>query len=172
MKLLAKIGMVAAVGMGVGIAFSYAQPTSKSSSPTGTIAEMINASQATKAEIQKNLKRILHLREVARKEKDVIKLNCVNDKLVQVKPLMNIADSAMNSLESSSETDAPGLFAEVTEAAEQVRRLREESDQCVGESVLATESNSGYTAPDMPDSPYVHPFGTSLEPPAYASPFN
>src|SRR5262245_25938536 len=44
-------------------------------------------------QVRADARHIQHLQQIARKEKDVIKLNCVNDKLVQVKPQMNIADS-------------------------------------------------------------------------------
>ena len=46
---------------------------------------------------------VKHLQEQARKDRDVIKLNCVNDKLVQMKPQMNMNDTARNALEQSGD---------------------------------------------------------------------
>jgi hypothetical protein len=116
---------------------------------------------------------IQHLQQIARKEKDVIKLNCVNDKLVQVKPQMNIADAAEAELESARDTDRISVFEGITQAAENVRRLREEADQCIGEPVSAGgETSNSFTGPTMPDDPTKGFPGNQIEPPGYASPFN
>ena len=113
------------------------------------------------------------LQASARRDKDVIRLNCVNDKLVQIKPQMNIFDQAIRAVENSSESDdRAALFADVSGASENIRRLREEADQCIGEPTLSTESRSGFTGPDIPDDPYGDPFSPPIEPPGYASPFN
>jgi hypothetical protein len=182
MKLLAKIGVFSMLG----IAMSYAQPKTDAEvgvGVSGTVSgkvsaqlsfpDMLAQAKAVREQMQKDWRHVKHLQETARKEKDVIKLNCVNDKLVQIKPQMNIGDQARVTLETSSETDDRGtLFTEVTMSGENVRRLREEADQCIGEPTLATESQSGFTAPDVPDSPYDDPFDPGVEPPGYASPYN
>lgn len=184
MKLLDKIGKAAAISM-LGIAMSYAQPSDLPGDPPPaevsaqvqvklSFPEMISQSKALRERILEDWRHVKHLQELARKEKDVIKLNCVNDKLVQMKPQMNMLDSARQNLELSNDGDDRGaLFQEVTASGENIRKLREEADQCVGEPTLATESETGYTAPDVPDSPFVDPFTPNeLEPPAYASPYN
>jgi hypothetical protein len=116
---------------------------------------------------------IQHMQAVARREKDIIKLNCVNDKLVQAKPQMNIADSAEAELGSSRERDRMLAFESITQAAENVRRLREEADQCIGEPVTSGgDSSNSFTGPGAIDDPtrgYGH---HPIEPPGYASPFN
>jgi hypothetical protein len=116
---------------------------------------------------------IQHLQQIARKEKDVIKLNCVNDKLVQVKPQMNIADTAEAELESAREADRVAIFEGISVAAESVHRLREEADQCIGEPTsTGGETSNSFTGPTMPDDPSKGFTGTQIEPPGYASPFN
>ncbi|MEO7735871.1 MAG: hypothetical protein ABIY55_33255 [Kofleriaceae bacterium] len=115
---------------------------------------------------------VQHLQLIARKEKDVIKLNCVNDKLVQLKPQMNIGDAAEAELESAKDSDRVAIFDAVSQAADNVRRLREEADQCIGEPVgTGGESSNSFTGPKEQDDP-TKGFGPpTLEPPGYASPY-
>jgi hypothetical protein len=116
---------------------------------------------------------IQHMQAVARREKDIIKLNCVNDKLVQLKPQMNMVDSAAAEIGSSREEGRTLAFESVTQAAENIRRLREEADQCIGEPITTGgESSNSFTGPGATDDPakgFGHP---PIEPPGYASPFN
>jgi hypothetical protein len=174
MKLLAKICVFSVMGL----AMSFAQP-GDSSDPTSersvplTFEQMLTQSKVLHEQVQQDWQHVRHLQEAARKEKDVIKLNCVNDKIVQIKPLMNIHDTARISLETSSaDQDRANLFVDVTTSAESIRRLREQASECVGEQTLTTESLSGFTAPDVPDSPFDDPWQPDLEAPGYASPFN
>jgi hypothetical protein len=111
---------------------------------------------------------VMHVQQLARKEKDVIKLNCVNDKLVQIRPQLNIADRARVSISGGM----IGELKEMSEAGQQIHRLREEADQCIGEPVLTEESTNSYTHPYIPDPGGLNPWGNVFEPPAYASPMN
>jgi hypothetical protein len=116
---------------------------------------------------------VQHLQQIARREKDVIKLNCVNDKLVQIKPEQNIVDAAAAELEGTADANRMAVFGNVAAAAENVRRLREEADQCIGESVTqGGESSNSFTGPQAPDDPTKGFNDTPIEPPGYASPFD
>ena len=127
-------------------------------------------------QIRADARHIQHLQQVARQEKDVIKLNCVNDKLVQAKPQMNIADAKEQELDAAGDTERMAAFETILQAADSLRKLREESDQCIGEPITFSggESSNSFTGPSAPDDPTGgggfgnHP----VEPPAYASPFN
>lgn len=125
-------------------------------------------------QMRADARHIQHLQQVARQEKDVIKLNCVNDKLVQTKPEMNIADAKELELESAGDADRMAVFESISQAADGIRRLREESDQCVGESITFSggESSNSFTGPRAPDDPTAGIPNNPIEPPAYASPFN
>jgi hypothetical protein len=125
-------------------------------------------------QIRADARHIQHLQQVARQEKDVIKLNCVNDKLVQTKPEMNIADAKELELESAGDADRMAVFESISQAADSIRRLREESDQCVGESITFSggESSNSFTGPKAPDDPTAGIPKNPIEPPAYASPFD
>lgn len=198
MKLLAKIGIWGLLAGGTASAL-YADPvggwlspngvsgganatagTGSANGVTGTAGVTVNLSLADMQtrvhqlhdQTRADARHIIHLQQVARKEKDIIKLNCVNDKLVQVKPQMNIADAAAAELESAKDTDRMPIFETVSQATENVRRLREEADQCIGEPLqTGGESSNSFTGPQAPDDP-TKGFDPEIEPPGYASPYN
>ena len=126
-------------------------------------------------QITADSRRVTYLKEQARKANDVIKLSCVNDKLVQLKAEENIADTTNDGLEAAlaSGSDAQGQFDQLSSTGEAIRRLREEAGVCVGEPELfKQESGNQVLHPDFPDDPTVNVFGQFFEPPAYASPYD
>jgi hypothetical protein len=198
MKLLAKIGLCGLFAGGTASAL-YADPAGGWLSPNGagagaastttvsgdpalvrpapmmSLADMQPRARAMREQTRADAQHIAHLQQIARREKDVIKLNCVNDKLVQVKPQMNVIDNQEGQLASASDANRMQVFESISQAAEGIRRLREEADQCIGEPTQAGgESSNSFTAPDAPDDPtkiYTGGPGGQLEPPAYASPY-
>lgn len=165
MKLLAKLALLA--GATGAAATMYADP-STGASYNEAIARVITIHESVQADFH----HVLELQVHTRREKDVIKLNCVNDKLVEMKPQMNVVDRLQIELQSGRDSGDTSALASVVQAGDSVHRLREQADQCVGERVLATESSSEFTHPNIPDDPNTNTWGTSVEPPAYASPFN
>lgn len=152
MKLFAKIGAVSLIG-GVVVALS--------------------ATGFASAEADEDYAAMKHAQALARAENDVIKLNCVNDKLVQVKPILNMLDEQALEVDSSGDGERSLVFDKVASAAENVHRLREEADQCIGEPVtIGSESSNSFTGPMAPDDPTKGFTGKEIEPPGYASPFN
>jgi hypothetical protein len=117
---------------------------------------------------------VQYLQQIAKKEKDVIKLNCVNDKLVQIKPQMNLADTSEIELNSASDVARMTAFDSIARVAESIHHLREEADQCIGEAITqgGSESSNSFTAPPTPDDPTKGFSGPQIEAPSYASPFN
>jgi hypothetical protein len=199
MNLLAKIGLCGLLAGATATAL-YADPVGGWLSPNGTGGGLSSSTTSTGAsfgggasgsvgvtmnlaelqlrvhqlhdQTRADARHIQHLQQIARKEKDIIKLNCVNDKLVQVKPQMNIADLAESELEGAQDASRMGIFSTIAEASESVRRLREEADQCIGEPIVqGGESSNSFTGPQSPDDP-TKGFNTPIEPPSYASPFN
>ncbi|HEX8111554.1 MAG TPA: hypothetical protein VF516_27680, partial [Kofleriaceae bacterium] len=177
MKLLAKLGLLGAFGLWVGGATVTAvygdppgdpgPPISPSGQSGGASAAGTGASasvdlrgtlpaadvrarvQILHDQIRADARHIQHLQQVARQEKDVIKLNCVNDKLVQAKPQMNIADLKEQELESAGDAERMAAFETISQAADSLRKLREESDQCIGEPITFSggESSNSFTGP-------------------------
>lgn len=199
MNLLAKIGLFGLLVGGTGSAL-YADPAGGWLSPNGVGGSTpstpgVNADPSTArvdatrtlplADLQARVhqlhdqaradaRHVQYLQQIARKDKDVIKLNCVNDKLVQIKPQMNLADTAESELGGAADASRMAVFDTIAQATESVRRLREEADQCIGEAITqgSSESSNSFTGPQAPDDPTKGFTGKQLEPPGYASPFN
>jgi len=152
---------------------------SGSVSVTLSVGEMSARASSLQVQAKADLQHVLHLQVKARNDKDVIKLNCINDRLVQLKAQMNIFDSAIASLTatlSSSSSDGQKLFAEVSVGAEGIKRIRAEADLCAGSDLLKQESSTAVDAPDIQDDPTTwdpdwNPSMDDVEPPGYASPF-
>lgn len=72
----------------------------------------------------------------AREEKDVVKLNCVNEKLTQMKAFLEVAEQADVALAEALATRSPGAdaeFSKIAIARTKVDGLRAESEQCAGQ---------------------------------------
>lgn len=166
--------------------FLYADvdaPTAAGSAATGpstSAAMSVGEMQARASELisqgQDAYREVMHLKEQARKQKDVIKLNCVNEKLVQIKAQLNIEDTQNQDLQVSlahNSTDRDARFDALKGTAEQVLRLRDDAKGCIGEPELyKQESGVIVTHPPIVDDPTVPPdYGWTVEPPGYASPY-
>jgi hypothetical protein len=197
MNLFAKIGLLGLMASGTATML-YADPAGGWLSPNGVGGGTTSAAGSTQNgqvgvgvtvtlsqveigvrvrtlhdQTRADARHIQHLQQIARNQKDVIKLNCVNDKLVQVKPQMNIADRGESDLETASDASRMAVFDQISQAAENVRRLREEADQCIGEPTqTGGDSSNSFTGPNAPDDPTKGFTGTEIEPPGYASPFD
>jgi len=127
------------------------------------------------------LKRVVELQQLARNQKDVIKLNCVNDKLLQLKQLLNIAESArtemIEAIVNKDDGDRYHQFEQIVLVAEKVRVLRDEAEGCIGEELVFLGPTENDTeGPDITDDPTDDDgldFETDpdIERPGYASPF-
>jgi hypothetical protein len=130
-------------------------------------------SQLLHEQMRGDARHVMYLQQIAKKEKDVIKLNCVNDKLVQIKPQMNLADVSEAEMTSSPDAARMSAFDNVVQVAGNVRRLREEADQCIGDPLVGGgESSNSFSGPQAPDDPTKGFGGHPVEPPGYASPYN
>lgn len=114
---------------------------------------------------------IAHLQAVARKEKDVVKLTCVNDVLVQFKAQQNLFETARTQYDAAGATG--DSFGQISDAGAEMKKLRGEAEACVGvPDLYKQESDVLVTHPDFPDDPTIEdPFEPEVEPVAYASPF-
>lgn len=172
MKHLSKIAFLTVIGA----------VTALSAAPEGprlSAAEMSAKAQALVARQEEDYRQLLALKEKAKKQRDVIKLNCVNDKLVQVKAQMNIGEGQKTRLDAAISADrgaeASTLIEELKATADRVSRIRDEAVTCLGEPELfKQESGIQVEKPEIPDDPTViDPTNVvDIEPPGYASPFN
>ncbi len=126
--------------------------------------------------------RLTALQAQARESRDIIKLNCVNDKLLQVKQLINIAESARGNMQAAISSRDDGAryhnFTVITVSGEKTRSLRDEAEACIGEElVFKGRASIDVDRPDIPDDPTTpDPFdlatnGFDIERPTYATPF-
>jgi hypothetical protein len=124
-------------------------------------------------------KRILMLQAKAKKDKDVVKLNCVDDKLTQVRGHQVVTDQSMAALNGAiTRGDDPARLHEFTRLSilyQKVVTLGTEAEQCIGEDVsfvgatrvdVEVDPNIPPTDPTQPDLPVP-----VVERPPEASPF-
>lgn len=132
-------------------------------------SEMRVGVQNADKEIQKDTRTVITLQLQARKDKDVVRLTCINDKLLQIKALRNIFDQQRTSFEAAEKQSEYGA---IVSTASGVRQLREQAQICAGEAQFVSDTQTGYTSPDVPDDPSKDLFPNGPENPGYASPFN
>jgi hypothetical protein len=99
--------------------------------------------------------RATKLQDDARKRKDVIKLNCVSDKLVQIKGHIAVANQTMTGLSTAiARSDSPAgqhEFTRMTLIFQKVSVLGTEAENCIGEDA----SYVGETKVDVDIDPNV-----------------
>jgi hypothetical protein len=123
------------------------------------------------------LKRVQSLQDQSKRQKDIIRLNCVTDKLVQVKVNLNISEQSMAGLqESISRADEGGRtheFTRLTIINQKVLVLGAEAENCIGEDLsfvgatrvdVDVDPNIPQTDPTQPPAP-----GIDVERPGEAS---
>jgi len=100
--------------------------------------DMMEQATTLRKEMGQTLTGLVQLQESVKKQKDIIKLTCVNDKLVLVKQLLNIADTAQTNLqEAITRGDEEGRYheyARITVAQQEVAGLQGEAKDCAGEA--------------------------------------
>jgi hypothetical protein len=99
--------------------------------------EKIRRTAVALAEMRQHLREVAIKLEEARHSKDVVKLNCVNEKLTQMKKLHRLADQASTELSAAVARSAPGTpereYAKIVVARRKVEHLKEAEEGCVGQ---------------------------------------
>ena len=133
--------------------------------PTLNPQEMMGQARQYQQGMNQVLSRIQTLQESARRQKDIIKLNCVADKLVQTRVNVNIADQAMTALQEhvarSDEGGRTHEFTRLTIINQKVVVLGAEAENCIGEDL----SFVGATRVDVDVDPSI-PVDDPTQPPA------
>jgi hypothetical protein len=95
------------------------------------------------ARLEGILKDALKSLEEARSEKDVLKLNCVNEKLTQIKGLLRVVQQSDVALQEAvakgDEESAQHEYAKVTIARQRAEQLRTDAVQCIGQLAYIDE---------------------------------
>jgi hypothetical protein len=107
------------------------------------------------------LKEVLGKLEEARNTKDVVKLNCVNEKLTQIKGLLRISEQSDVSLQEAvakKETSSgEHEFTKVMIARQKVDQLRAEAEECIGQLAFRTDENLTVEVEVPDDLPNLDP---------------
>ena len=143
--------------------------------------EMLSQGREYRQQIQATTMQVQVQSEQAKADKDVIRLNCLLDKLTQVKVNANMLDQSLQSLQECVSRHDEGAqlheYTRVTIINQKVQVLRTEADACVGAETnyvgptkVVVEYPAGLTDTiDQP--PVVVPPLTIIEPPIVASPY-
>ena len=146
-------------------------------------AQMASETKRLLGEMEKMHVRVLELQGAARKAKDVIKLNCVNEKLLAVKQLLNIGDAAQNDLTEAiaggDRAAAAHHYGQVKLAHERTTAERDDAEGCIGEEIVFVGPTKvdvkGPVIADDPTKDPHNPFtgnAPDLERPNCASPWD
>jgi hypothetical protein len=190
MKSLHKVAIGVALVAGMG-GLIYAGPGGLDDSDSGSTVltsgtksaqmspeEMIVSADQLMGQMHTSLRHVTQLHEKAGKEKDIIKLNCVNDKLMPMKGEVNLADANRHALDQAINAgDDSGRYAsysDLTVSGDKVKDLRDAADACVGDALTYIGSTDvQVTGPGNPLLPGDGEFGAGgIEPPTYRTPFD
>ncbi len=136
--------------------------------------EKLTRSTQSLGAMREVLRQVLGKVEEARRTKDVVKLNCANEKLTQIKGLLRISEQADVSLQealSRKETSTSDHeYTKVMIARQKVTQLRAEAEECIGQLAFRTDENlfveveepenlpgGDPTRPPVPDDVVVRP---------------
>jgi hypothetical protein len=160
------------------VAFAADEPADTNKRPMSA-GEVASQSRDYMTKMQDTQRNIVRLRELATKKKDILKLNCVNDKLNGVRGHLLVADNSMSTLNAAQQRGDTGArdheFTRLTILYQKVLVLGTEAENCIGEDV----NYVGATKVDVDIDPSV-PSDDPTEPqlplpeptrPAEATPF-
>ena len=137
-------------------------------------AEKVRRSAEAVSRMRGVLKDALGKLEEARNTKDVVKLNCVNEKLTQIKGLLRISEQADVGLqEAVARNESSGAdheYTKVTLARQRVEQLRAESEECIGQLAFRTDENLSVEVEVPTDLPGGDPTNPPLPPPVTVRP--
>jgi hypothetical protein len=117
--------------------------------------------------MQETQRRVQMLQTKAKKDKDMVKLNCVNDKLTQLTGHMTVTNQSMGTLAldiaKGDDTARQHEFTRVSILYQKVVTLGTEEEQCIGEDV----SYVGATRVDVEIDPSIPASDPTEPPPPY-----
>jgi hypothetical protein len=132
--------------------------------PTLTPEEMVNQAKDYGRNMTEVLKRVQTLQDQAKREKDIIRLNCVTDKVVQVRVNISIAEQSVAALQEAvtraDEGERTHEFTRLTIVNQKVQVLGAEAENCIGEDL----SFVGATRVDVEVDPSIPQYDPTLPP--------
>ena len=131
--------------------------------------EMIADAQRLEGEIQLVRGEVVTLQTEAREEKDMIRLDCIDDKLAQFDQLLLIVEAARADLGAAvASGDLEGRLHHhglVAQAREKATAVRQEADGCIGEEMrFPGNADVDVTDPGLDDPTRHAPFELADKP--------
>ncbi len=129
-------------------------------------SDKLEAAADNIARMKTALKLVLGRAEQSRSEKDIVKLNCVNEKLTQIKGLLKVSEQAKAAAEEAMARRDESAATEIQKigvASDKADKLRSEAEQCIGQLAFAVDQRTVVEVElpkDLPDRDL-----TSGEPP-------
>lgn len=152
------IGMLAVV-LASGLALAQPSASLLQTEKASDVPDMAKLERSGKsvAAMREVLRDVLGKLEEARRAKDVVKLNCVNEKLTQIKGLLRIseqADMALHEAVSNREsTSSEHEYTKVMIAQQKVSQLRTEAEKCIGQLAFRADENMSVEVEEPTDLP-------------------
>jgi hypothetical protein len=173
MRILLALALLAAAPLSVPPANT---PDVKDVSPV----QMRKEAEESVSEMHGGMKKILGAIEKARAARDIVKLNCLNEKFTQMKALVRVAEQAdVNLQEFLAKDQVEGATHErrkIALADEKVKGISGEADSCLGENgATGGKTTVHVDKPDFGGDPTHLDTGDGkdpLETPPSASPYN
>lgn len=107
----------------------------------------VDRSRESLARIRDAVAAVTRSQQEAKAAKDAIKLNCVEDKLTQVKGVLGVAEASVAALEGAAarkeSSETANEYAKVAMAREKAEALQTEAAGCVGSSKSADGKSTG-----------------------------
>ncbi|MEW5850342.1 MAG: FecR family protein [Myxococcota bacterium] len=98
--------------------------------------QMLADNERAMAEMRDALKVTLDLLSKARLKKDIVLLNCVNERLTQIKGVLKVAEEASTALQehaaAGQDSEARVAYSKIVLAKERIATLRVQAQNCVG----------------------------------------
>jgi hypothetical protein len=144
-----------------------AQPAKHAVNP----AEQATNVRAVLQRAQALAQRISQMLEEARRESDIIRVTCLNDKLTQVNANMRTAQSRLTSFENATDPEQRNHEATVINVlGQKFQVLDQEANRCVGQDLYETGSTTVQTQIDINQLPFDRDVAIPTPPPPPAIP--
>jgi len=162
---------VLAFGILEGIAFAQgasaqAENTAKNSANMSAEAQLTEG-QAIVARGERLSTRVSGMLEGARKEADIIRITCLNEKLTQINANLRNAQKRLEAMTSAVNSDLRNHeYTVLTVLGQKLQTLDQESNQCIGQDIYETGATLVQTDIDPAIVPNEDPTKTLEIPPA------
>ncbi len=138
-------------------------------------SEQVAEAQATEERGTQISRRVLSMLDEARRERDIIRVTCLNDKLTQINAHLRTLQSRRESLQEAVNTGDESRrnheFTVITVLGQHFRTLEQEANACIGQDIFETgttrvvvdidpttpEEDLVVQDPGQPDVPFIPP---------------